>query len=72
MSTDRLHPELLSNTPKPTLQADSAVDTPIFLPLEFDLDPPMMPGTDDPWLEVIRYWVDELRWWSKHWGDTPR
>jgi hypothetical protein len=71
MSTDRLHPELLRSNPVPALEAETAADTPIFLPLEFDLDPPVTPGADDSWLEVIRYWVDELRWWRKHWGGSP-
>ena len=71
MSTDRLHPELLSKAPKPVLDADSAAEMPIYLPPDFELDLPVLPGANDSWLDVIRYWVDELRWWRQYWGSGP-
>ena len=69
MSTDRLNPELLRKDPKPALGVETAADTLIYLPLALDLHPMAPPAGDVSWLEVIRYWVDELRWWRKHWGN---
>ena len=72
MSTDRLQPETRSTDTHPVVQAETAAETPIFMPLEIELDPLLMPGAEDSWLEVIRYWVAELRWWRHYWGSGPR
>jgi len=72
MSTDRLHPDLQRKAPDANVDPRTSLEeTPIYLPLEPLLDPPLTPEGDASWLEIIRYWVNELRWRRKHWGDGP-
>ncbi len=72
MSTDRLHPDLQRKAPDADLDPRTTpAETLIYLPVEPFFDPPWTPKRDASWLEIIRYWVDELRWRRKHWGNGP-